>query len=277
MSRPNCANDSELSSLPAGPRNHDPFGIITCGALAFIFSSIAHEAIGHGGAALLTGARIMRISSVYFDAVDAPPIVDAGGPLLNLFVSGLLLVWCHCRRPTSPHGRLLVVALAALNLFWGFGYFFFSALTGRGDWAFLFKHSEFPWIWRGVLLLVGLCGYRRSITVVGKIMTPFAQDPRAWGRPLFRPAILLYLSAGATCCFAALFYRRPIGRALHESVIESFGAFFGLCFVAPRVPNPDAPETTLNVPRDRRWIAVTMAMVALYVSVLGRGYFGGAG
>src|SRR4051812_7016549 len=107
---------------------HDPLGIICCGALAFIFSSLAHEVIGHGGAALLTGARIMRISSVYFDAVNARPIVDAGGPLMNLLASGLLLLWCRYRRPISPYGRLLVGALTALNLFWGFGYFFFSGI-----------------------------------------------------------------------------------------------------------------------------------------------------
>jgi len=114
---------------------------------------------------------------------------------------------------------------------------------------------------------VGAYGYRRSITVMGEMFAPFAPRSRAPGRALFGPAILLYLSAGATCCLAALFYRGPVGRALHESAIESFGAFLGLWFVAPR-----SAEAAVRVERDWRWIVVTLAIVALYVGTLGRGY-----
>lgn len=276
MPSPKCTSDSELFSSPLARSAHDPLGVICCGALAFIFSSIAHEVIGHGGAALLTGSRIIRISSVYFDAVDAGPNVDAGGPLMNLLASGLLLLCHRYCRPISPYGRLLVGALTALNLFWGFGYFFFSGVTGRGDWALLFKHSESPWVWRSVLVAVGLYGYRRSITVVGKIMTPFAyaSGTPATAKPRLRTAILLYLAAGMTCCFAALFYRGPVGPALRESAIESFGAFAGLWFVEPRISEVNVPGEVLNVPRDWRWITASTAIVALYVTTLGRGYFG---
>lgn len=248
---------------------HDWLGLVCCGALAFIVSSIGHEVIGHGGAAVLTGAPIKRISSVYFDAVYAGPIVDAAGPLMNLLVSALTILWQRRRPPASAYGRFLICAIAALNLMWGFGYFFFSGLTGRGDWAFLFRGSSMPWVWRSALMVVGVYGYRRSITIMGKMLTAFAPQSRPPGRALFRPAILLYLSAGATCCLAALFYRGEVGRALHESAIESFGAFLGLWFVAPRTP-----DVTLRVPRDWRWIAMTSAIVALYVAILGRGYFG---
>src|ERR1051326_1180881 len=102
MSTREYTHEPETTGALPARAAHDPLGVVCCGALAFIFSSIAHEVIGHGGAALLTGARIRQISSVYFDAVDARPIVDAAGPLMNLLVSGLLLLWRRYRRTVSP-------------------------------------------------------------------------------------------------------------------------------------------------------------------------------
>lgn len=248
------------------------------GALAFIAASVGHEAIGHGGMAWLTGRHITLISSVYFKAQRAGPGTDAAGPLANLVFGALAWVALRYRQPGAPPARLWLAATMALNLFWGAGYFLYTGIAQRGDWVFLFAESgpAARWAWRAGLVAVGLYSYRLAIRVARNELARFA-DAGCADRPLRRVAVALYLSAGATCCLAALAYRGPVGPALRESMLESFGAFAGLLLAAAARPGPirrtEGPGPQA-LARDGRWIGAAAVAFVIYTATMGRGYFG---
>ena len=253
----------------------DAMGIVCCGALAFVISSVAHEAIGHGGVAWLTGAKITRLSSVFFNADHAGAIVDAGGPLMNFVLAGGAASLYRSRRPMSVYAQLFVVTLVAINLFWGFGYFIYSGITQKGDWSFLLESTTSASIWRVVLVVAGVVGYTRSTAAVRRMLLPFAERSRGGfpARSLFRTSLLLYIGAGATCCDAALFYRGPVGPALHESALESFGGFIGLLTIALRKTGASSSGSVMISPNNV-WRAATASIVIAFTCTFGRGYFG---
>jgi hypothetical protein len=259
---------------------HDLTSVAAIGSLGFIAASLTHEVVGHGGAAIATGGRIILISSVYFRAEGVSALVDASGPLANLTVGGLLLVGLRRWKIQSPHAYLFSAAAAGLNLFWGSGYFLYSGFSRRDDWAFLFEKldSRYGWLVALTLVLIGVCSYRAAINVVSNLFRPFSTPAQGAGtsRPLFPLAVPLYFSAGATCCLAALPFRGPVGPALVYSLLESFGAFVGLLFIAarraPTVAGHDENKP-LTITRSWSWISGSLLCLAGFVAILGRGYF----
>lgn len=253
----------------------DALGIVCCGAIAFVISSIAHEAIGHGGAAWLTGAKITRLSSVFFNAEHAGWVVDAAGPLMNFVLPASAAFLCRRNCLTSVYAHLLAVALIALNLFWGFGYFIYTGITQKGDWSFLLERMGSASIWRVGLVIAGVIGYARSATAVRRMLLPFAERSRSGvpARSLFRTSLLLYIAAGATCCGAALFYRGPLAPALRESALESFGGFIGLVTIALRNVAEVSPRSLILLPNSM-WRAAAVVVLVAFTCILGRGYLG---
>jgi len=76
-----------------------------------------------------------------------------------------------------------------------------------------------------------------------------------------------------TCCGAALFYRGPVGPALHESAVESFGGFIGLLMIALRKTG-ETPSRSLMISPNNVWRAATVIIVIAFMVTLGRGYIG---
>jgi hypothetical protein len=56
----------------------------------------------------------------------------------------------------------------AFKLFDGTGYFFFSGVTGFGDWARVIEGMNPHWLWRCALLGIGVAAYYPAVIVVGK-------------------------------------------------------------------------------------------------------------
>jgi hypothetical protein len=193
---------------------------------------------------------------------------------MNFLLAGIAAFWRRRNWAASVYSQLFLIGLVAVNLFWGFGYFLYSGITQKGDWAFLFASSDSAWAWRIVLIVAGVIGYTRSTTAVRRMLLPFAEISREGipGRSLFRTSLLLYFAAGATCCGAALFYRGPVGPALGESALESFGGFIGLGTIALR--NVNVASNRSIIPPNNRWRAATVIIVIAFISSLGRGYFG---
>jgi hypothetical protein len=248
------------------------------GALAFAVAAVAHEAIGHGGMCVATGGHVKLITTVYFRGTDSGPLTDAAGPMANLVLGGLLYLWVKPNRIASPHLHFFAAAAMALNLFWGSGYFIYSGISNTGDWAFVVRGLALqpPWLWRAILVVLGVYCYGFSIVATGRALARFA-DISGEGpakRPLFRVSLILYLSAGIACCLAVLPFRGALGPAFHESVRESFEAFVGLLYVAARrtVPGQATDAGRAALPRSWKWIAGSLAWLILFAAVMGRGY-----
>lgn len=241
---------------------HDTPTLIAIAALAFIAACVAHEAIGHGGMCLATGAHITLLTSVYFHCSIGSPLTDAAGPAMNLVVGAAGWLALEGWSMPSPQWRIFLVFTMAFNLFWGAGYFVFSAVTDTGDWAFVLRDLSLqprP-LWLFLSGVLGICLYSGSVQLVARQL------------PQRIPLLAVYLAAGFVSCVAALFFTGPLWPALREAAMESFGAAVGLLFLARRTSWQGAPAVLETiVARSNRWLGVSAFVVPVFVATLGRG------
>ncbi len=241
---------------------HDGVTLVAIAVLAFIAACVAHEAIGHGGMCIAIGAHVTMLTSVYFHCSNGGPLTDAAGPGMNLIVGAVCWYALKSWSMPSPQWRLFLVFTMAFNLFWGAGYFVFSAITDTGDWAFVLRDLALtprP-LWLFLMSALGVYLYYRSTQLVASQLPP--------GIPL----LTAYLAAGAVSCIAALFFSGPVLPALGEAALESFGAAVGLLWLARRTSRqvvPAAAETI--VARGTGWIFAAALAMPVFVATLGRG------
>lgn len=210
---------------------------------------------------LALGGRITLLTSVYFRCANGGPLTDAAGPLMNLIVGAACRLLAR-GRPVASWSRLFFVLAMAFNLFWGAGYFIFSAATNKGDWAFVLRDLSLEprWLWR---LLMGVLGF--GIYVCSARAVVAYLPPRA-------PLVWCYLVAGVVSCVAALFYSGPVLPAVREAAHSSFGAAVGLLFIAYRKSKQSyASPPQSFVAHSKGWILFSALVTMLFFLVLGRG------
>lgn len=225
--------------------------------LAFITACVAHEAVGHGGMCLTLGGRVRLLSSVYFRSPDAGPLVDAAGPLMNIALGLALVAVLQRAKRLREDWRMFLSLTMSLNLFWGFGYLLFTALTERGDWAFLLN-SAAP-AWRIVMGVTGIVLYLATM----KIARPFL--PRA----MF--LFVSYLSIGVVAlAVTSLYAHGPVAPALKDAVLESLGVGFGWLWMAlAQLRRAENAEPPLGF--RPRWIITFAVAAIIFAATMGRG------
>ena len=249
--------------MAARPLSHSYTTLVAIAALAFVLACVAHEAFGHGGMCVAVGGHVTLLTSVYFRCSTGGPLTDAAGPIMNLAVGAVFGGVLRTRRSLSPSWRLLLVFAMAFNLFWGAGYFVFSAVTNTGDWAFVLRELALQpsWLWRCLTGALGVYLYYRSVALVALHLPS--------GTPLVAP----YLVAGTVSCFAALFFAGPTLPAIREAAQESFGAAVGLLLLAYRNSSRvDSQPSVVFVNRSGGWVFTSALVTLAFVATLGRGY-----
>jgi hypothetical protein len=249
--------------MESSTRHHASLSTIAIACLGFISACVAHEVLGHGGMCLARGDRVTLLTSVYFHCSQDTPITTAAGNLMNLAVAAICFALLRFR--PSSGWRLLLVFAAAFNAFWACGYIILSAFTDNGDWAFVLHDLALtpPWLWRGLMALLGVALYYIAIRLV------VPRLPR--GIPILIPT----LAAGVVACLAALFYAGPVLPALRDSAQEGFGAGVGLLLIArARYRRGEQLQPESSLPPSRGWIVAAIAVVVVFVATLGYGLTG---
>src|SRR5579864_2887067 len=105
--------------MPSGnaARSDDAVTLIAIAAVAYIISDIAHEALGHGVVAWLSGAQHITVSTLALQSdIETRPI-SAAGTIVNLIAAAIF--WLLLRRPAryKPATRFFLVIALAGNLF----------------------------------------------------------------------------------------------------------------------------------------------------------------
>jgi hypothetical protein len=239
-------------------------GVAASAVLAFVAACFAHEVAGHAAACLIGGGTVVQVSSSIFACRPGTLLADLGGPCAN-FVLGLasLILLRGRRRGTALH---LVLALSvAFNMFWVSGELLMSALVARDDFAYaarIFCVAQIPV--RGIFGALGIALVVRTCRLMGK------QDlPRSALR-------LAYCVAGAAVCASAIFAAGPIGPALREAALESFGAMAWLWCVRPGPRDSDGGLEQVGTPA--LWPVSLLALIAFgLLLALGHGYAAPAG
>lgn len=222
--------------------------VIAIAVLAAAGATVAHEALGHGGACLVAGGSILRLSSVFFRCAPGLPVVDAAGPLGNLVAGGVALL-AFRRRP-----HLFLLLFASLNLFWFAGYLLYSAVLQIGDWAFVARDLGLGGWWRAAAACSGTILYIATLRWI-------ARSPLGIDRPTF---VCAWCAATACALLAAAFDPSDPLAAMKDGGLEIGGASIGLLFARTRA----AP---IAVTPSRAWIAAGSIGFVLFVATLGRG------
>jgi hypothetical protein len=240
--------------------------------LAFMLSDVLHEAVGHGLTDLLTGGQSGLLTTVAWSSQSASRLVEAGGTLVNLLAA--LVFWIALRgaRNASVHWRSFLLICCTFNLFGGTGYFFFSGVTNFGDWAEVIRGVHPHWLWRTLLIVVGLGAYFVAVRFVGAGIVRYVGIPRNQHRRLRRFTYVAYFSAIVISSLGGLM--NPLGiKLMWESALPATaGADSGLLWLQYYIPRRVVPERPPeSVGRSYRWISLAAILGILFVVVLGRG------
>jgi len=245
----------------------DFWTIVAVAAVACMLQHVLHEGLGHGGAAYLSGARFITMSTVTENAdVDSKWIL-AAGTLVNLAAGAVFWVLLRGKRYLPVVRFFLVIAMAG-NLFTGTGYFLFSGVANFGDWAGVIKGWEPHGVWRVGLIVLGVVTYYAAMLLVAGELKAFRRGgmPRrirglAW-TPYFTEGVVGTL--GGLMNPAGLFY------VIASAIPATMGANAGMLSL-PGIVGRGEGEDVGVIRRDWRWIGAAAVLLVLFIFVLGRG------
>jgi hypothetical protein len=253
-------------------RSHDTLTLIAIGAVSYIFADLCHEVFGHALVCLITGGKVLVLTSVFFRSDPGSRLVDAAGPCSNLLGGALLSIALARGGRFSSLTRLFLVFAMAFNFFWGAGYFLYSGIADEGDWAFVIRGFPAPMFWRAALIVLGIVGYSITTRLVARTVPGFAG-----GSDVRRLILIPYGAAGVAACLAALFDRGDPSGALAGAVRETFLANVVLLtiprFVARR--SPATARSHIYVRRSFSWLIASAIIFLLFVALMGRGFRSG--
>jgi hypothetical protein len=254
------------------PSADDILTICAISVVAGILTNVLHEGVGHGLTALLTGAKSGLLTTVAWSSTFDSRLVEAGGTLANLAAALLLWLTLRSAKHASLPVRYFLLITCAFNLFTGTGYFFFSGVTGFGDWAAVISGLDPHWLWRALLVIVGASSYYAAVLVVGIGLVHHVGVPRNPLVRLRKLTIVPYLSAVVLASVAGLL--NPLGiQLLWQSALPATaGGQSGLLWLQYYVPRGTEPKRTPGqLARSYVWIGVAAVLGVVYVVVLGRG------
>jgi hypothetical protein len=240
--------------------------------VAAMIANVVHEGLGHAATALLTGTQSGVLTTVAWSSYFDSRLVAAAGTLANLAAG--VVFWIGLRRAAGASVRLrffLLISLA-FNLFTGTGYFFFSGATNFGDWAVVIGGLQAHWLWRTLLVVVGIVAYYGAVLVVGSGLVRYVGVARDDARRLWKFTLIPYLSATLLVCAGGLLNPLGIQLVWQSALPGTAGADSGLLWLQYYIPKGTIPERgSERIGRSYGWIVVAVALSVVFVFVLGRG------
>jgi hypothetical protein len=245
------------------------------GVLAFILTDVVHEALGHGLAALLLGAKPVLLTTCYLStAGTVSRWIPAAGGLANLALGGFALLFLRWSRLRVMRFRYFLVLVAAFNLFFATAYPAYSGIARFGDWAAVIDGLEPSWLWRLLLVVSALVGYLLTMVLVARAANPFcgSREPGSLQR-LQRITLIPYLAALAAALLGGV--PNPAGwKVIFTAAMPAAAASFGLTQL-DHLPAATSPSLLVDhspcILRSSAWIAAAIVALVIFVVVLGPG------
>lgn len=271
MDRENASN-----SLPT----YDPLTITATALIVGVLADLIHEGLGHGGVCLLVGGKPTLLTSMNFvwDAKGLPRwalrVVAAGGTIANLLAGALALAMLR-RSPSSVHRHYFLWLFAAVNLYVGVGYFFFSGVSNIGDWANVIADLPGYWIWRGLLALLGGAGYFFCVrTMLVKAMPLTGGDPALRYRGAKHLMLIPYCAGATMGLIAGALNPEAKALILISAVAASLGGTSGLAWGPQLLRDPHwlvSSAVAVAIPRHWGWVIAGFLVAVVFVVIFGPG------
>ena len=254
------------------PTNDDALTVCAISLLAAMLADLLHEGLGHAALALVTGTQSGVLSTVAWSSPLDSKLVAAGGTLANLAAG--IVFWIALRRTKrgSVQLRFFLLTSTAFDLLAGTGYFFFSGVTNFGDWAVVIADLHPHWLWRTLLVIIGIAAYYLAVFVIGAGLVRYVGVPRADQRRLRRLTLIPYFSAALLLAAGGLL--NPIGIQLvwQSALPGAAGAHSGLLWLRYYIRRKTVPERgSEGIGRNYVWITSAAILSLVFIFVLGRG------
>jgi hypothetical protein len=258
----------------------------TIGSIAIVvycLTNIFHEGLGHGGACILMGGWPETLNAIFFSyhesnvSLAAQRFISAGGSIVNLLAAGIALALFHYRQPRTDSIQYCLWLFAAVNLLMAFGYFFFSGITGIGDWAKVFEGLAPTIIVRLGLTVVGAALY---FIVAPKLLMPrfrgFLNKDLSQELQIRRLVRLPYLIGGVTFVVAGLLNPYSLKLVLISAIAASFGGTSLLAWHPMSHSQNDLSSVNIHgrgvvIKKSIGWIFAGAVTLIIFVGILGRG------
>jgi hypothetical protein len=250
----------------------DLLTIIAISVVALMLATLLHEGVGHAAIALLTGATSGTLSTVAWSSTYDSRLVAAGGTIVNLIAGIIFLLALRTASKASATTRFFLLIACAFNLFAGTGYFFFSGVTGFGDWQVVIAGMHPYWLWRVLLIVVGMAAYYVAMRLIGGSLVRYLGVPISERARFRRLTWIPYFTAIVIEVIAGL--RNPLGLPLvFESALPATaGAQCALLFLVYYVPKSTVPGSNSQpILRSYPWVIVSAALALIFILVLGPG------
>jgi hypothetical protein len=223
---------------------------------AYLAADLAHEALGHGGACLALGGRVLMVDTTFEDCSIKSYLIDGAGPMMGILVA--LLAWAGARVARTQSLRLFLVLLFAFAAFWNVGYMIKSGLMYDGDWHFVIANLQPAAAWHIGLAILGIALYIVAMRMLVRVW-PAGEDMTSSAF-----ALIAYVAAAALSAAGGALDPKGHAAILTDALPSSLGAI-GLVLVGLR------RTSGVTVPVSAGWIGAGLLSAALFVAVLGPG------
>jgi hypothetical protein len=240
--------------------------VIAVAMLAACTSDVAHEAIGHGSACLLSGEHIILLNNAFFQCSAFGRYTAVAGPLGNL-TAGLIAFAVQGTIPgRRPALRFYALLVMAFSLFWEAGYLIQAMIKDRGDSVFAYRELIGPENIkvRAVAIVIGVMAYFLFAKMLRLRAAVFASAPGRLKR-LFRTS---WATGVAAMALAGALYSPDRLGAIHDAGL-SIAASFPILFLDAQAR--PLRETAAPIVRSPVIIALGLAILGTFALTMGRG------
>ena len=243
--------------------------VAAIGLLAMCLVTFDHEVLGHGSACLVLHGRILALSSSIFRCSQRSGLIDAAGPVTNVFC-GLVALAARAVVPQRFVKLSLFLALVtAFSFFWEGGYLIHAMHQRDGDLYFFARWwlgSVTVWQrWVGAAL--GAALYLLSVRLTARALSEFWPDAKQ-ARSMAR---VVWLCATMGTMLAAFDYSGGMPGDLRGAVLEIGVASFPLLFIPLHGRQSIASHPTCAITRSYPVIVLALATYAVFLVTLGHG------
>ena len=257
------------ATVRTSPADHSGT-VIAAGVLAATLAAICHETLGHGLGCIGVGGRITLLTSIWFQCKGATSLTDAGGSIAS-FAGGtaaiLLLSLLEIRRAVA---RLVLTLFGALSLFWFAAQLIDHPIANRDDWAFIARRMEWPWIWRPIMVGIGVAAYAATVRLMLAVL-------RRKAAPTRQAVRVAYAASAASAIIAGLMWSAAPVSSAKEGFLTLGIAPLGLLVASAMAGRAAQASTSKSadprspIPRSWTWIAASAVVFGIFLAVQGRG------
>lgn len=274
---------AETKVATATPESRSGIDILTIIAIAivtYLASTFAHEALGHGLAALISGLHVTRLTSVDLEvnftnvSLGKVRFVAAAGCIANVILAIIAIMLFRYTRRGSPATRFFLWLLATNNLLIPGGYLMVLTFLGIGDWSDFVQGLPSVLVWKIGLTLLGVLISFAGLWWGGRNIDIFlGPEKRLRSRRSLTLTLTAYLAGGTANTLAGALNPTSPMLILISAAASSFGGTIWLLWINSfaRNPRPTTPEVPLIVSRSWLWIGLGVVALLIYFLVLGPG------